>query len=81
MRNILAALLVGLIVVVTQSGSVIVIEVSSQRDLNSSSPAAVLPAPQPSAQHALLLTESNLPGVRPEPLLRGKVGPRRGPVK
>jgi hypothetical protein len=81
MRNILAALLVGFIIVMTQSGSVIVIGVFPDQDATPKSPGAVLQTPEPLAQHALVRSESDTAFVRSEPLLFGRVGPRRGPVK
>jgi hypothetical protein len=81
MRNILAALLVGLIIVVTQPGSVIVIGVSPDHNSNVPVPMAVLQVPALSAHHALVQSGLRGANVRLERLPLVKIGTRRGPVK
>jgi hypothetical protein len=81
MRNILAALLVGFIVVMTQSGSVIILTVLPEQDAAPQQPGAALNSPVPAAQHALAQTELCAVRLPSDSLLPGKIGPRRGPVK
>lgn len=81
MRHILAVLLVGLIVIMTQSGSMIVIGMVPDQDADFRLPRASQLATEAVAQHAVVRSEPNAAYVPSNPRSSDVVGPRRGPVK
>lgn len=81
MSNLLKAVVVGVIIIVTQSGSVIVVGDLSARNGDSGPAGLTHPIPQTFTRHAVVRSEPNSGDENGQyPRLR-TIGPRRGPVK